>query len=579
MARRRKADEPEAAALPGEMFTPDGVDAGEQDEQDERESYESQGYEPDPDPVEPPSRRFIGHAPSFTQGPSHSDAVREALPVWQDARRYGATCKMRVQRRSVDGDVFDLGFVAYDASEEAILSRFGQPGTYLLMPVNEHGRQMLVEPIVKRFGPDHVWFKQQENGAGGGRNAPAAAQGLDPGVLALLKQQNEILREELLTARREMVEMRNEYRDKELRLEQRLSDSLRELNATKTQILQENTQSLNANFDFILQRNAQLHQMTAEQQSKMVEREIARISDVERSKELFVKGMLEAQAQQQALVLKAMQAEQDRARLEAERERERIRELAADRERMWQEQRRLEREASEREEQRRQEHTQLVLAQATGQTLVEQLENTRQLAGALGMSEKEDDSLMGIVKEGIRAFGPIMASRFMPVDDDDDDGDEGVLPAQVYQQQLQAQLPQAPAAQIPMGAAPPPPVRLSGGDPAQQAPGQGQAQGQSPAPAQVVNPVHPSGLAPKALKKARAAILETVQKLAQAPRDEWITLIAMMITSVPETGNYLAATTIQNAVAETGAPTDLVEAICTACAESDLVKASGLQVR
>ena len=542
----------------------------------------------------------MGEEEAYT--PSGYDGERAyqqevAIPIWEDAAAYGGeTYRLRIQRQNMDGTRSDLGHIAGDSSEAALINQWPEAGTYLIMPVDEHNRTLRDQPYRRTIATDHLLLKKKRAEMGHNGTSNAAA-GIDPYV-GLMTQQMELMQQRMERMEREyeakQARMEHErtlererIAEREKEIEQRALALTVEQNATSAELHQQilaaqqesyanNQQQLVTSMNATMMTMQQMNDARAESDSRQREREREQARQDEERKQREHERTIEREA---------MRLERERAQIETSQERER---------QMWRE------EAARRDEMRREDAKRreeffadrlavvneqknplnavqdlmktfgydvkdlLSLAQGAGQksiletiagTVADVVKTTVQNGGIPGVGGAQDDIDDDLVAVQVAPGQIEMVPRAAL-----EQAAESQMDAQMIEQAqaMQAAAPQVQAqAQAPdgyidgssvfgkPGAGPilPPPQPVVIDTPVQE----------------VVRPKVPL----KVAKPARKAIRMLVGNLSGSAQDEWVGKIVRMVTETPETLEYLKVMTVRGALTEAGASSEMAELIIT----------------
>jgi len=533
-----------------------------------------------------------------------------AIPIWEDAASYGGeTYRLRIQRMNMDGTRSDLGHIAGDSSEAALVNQWAEAGTYLIMPVDEHGRSLRDQPYRRTIAHDHLLLKRKRAEMGASGNG-AQTQGIDPYILMMQQtiadlraqhaEEKREAAEERAEERRAVAEVRAEEKQRAQAVEQRALALTIEQNATSAEMTQSLLQTQQDNF---AQSMALQEQRTQQFMLSMQSISAANIEAGRRQREQ------EREAHQQAI-----ERDRDRARRDEEdrqRNHERVMEREAGRreseiagiranqeyqQRMWEEQSKRAEENARRDRDRDQQYMDrqleaakeqknplevvgnlikpfgytvadlLPLITGSGQkTMIETLANT---AAEVVKAAVAGGGLQGLVAQAQGQLGP-----------EEGEEEEQYIPVQVASGQI-AMVPRSALTEIPPEAAEqamqpqqpqqpqqahPPSNYIDGstvfgkpGTPPFVAPTEPVIIETSAVPA-VVKPTVPIKIA----KPARKAIRMLIGELSGCAQDEWITKIVAMVTDTPESLEYLKIVTVRGALSEAGASDEMAAAIIT----------------
>ena len=545
--------------------------------------------------------------------PSSYDGERSytpevAIPIWEDAASYGGeTYRLRIQRMNMDGTRSDLGHIAGDSSEAVLVNQWAEAGTYLIMPVDEHGRSLRDQPYRRTIAHDHLLLKRKraEMGTGG---AASGVTGIDPYIVMMQqamarmeermdrKEQEADAKVERMEREREAWAERKAEREGEL--EQRALALTIEQNATSAEMTQSLLQQQQDNF---AQGMTLQEQRTQQFMLSMQAMNTASVDSSRRQREQ------DKEAYQQSVEREREQRrrdEEDRQRnhervmeREAGRREREIAEIRANQEyqqRMWEEHAKRAEENARRDRDRDQQYMDrqleaakeqknplevvgnlikpfgytvadlLPLITGSGQkTMIETLANT---AAEVVKAAVAGGGLQGLVAQAQGQLGP-----------EEEEEEEQYIPVQVASGQI-AMVPRSALTEIPPEAAEqamhpqqaqqpqqaPPPSNYIDGSSVFGKPGTPPFIAPEPMiieteaiPASAVKPNVPIKIA----KPARKAIRMLVGEFSGCAQDEWVPKIIAMVTETPESLEYLKIVTIRGALAEAGASAEMTDTI------------------
>jgi len=527
-----------------------------------------------------------GYVPSGYDG-ERSYQADVAIPIWEDAAAYGGeTYRLRIQRLNMDGTRSDLGHIAGDSSEAALINQWPEAGTYLIMPVDEHNRTLRDQPYRRTIASDHILLKKKraEMGHTGNSSAPS---GIDP-YIRLMQQQMEMMQQRMERVEREYQSKEERLTEREREIEQRALALTVEQNATSAELHQQilaaqqesyanNQQQLVTSMNATMMQMQQMNDARAENDARQREREREQARQDEERKQ---------REHERAMEREAMRLERERAQIETAQERER---------QMWRE------EAARRDEMRREDAKRreeffadrlavvneqknplnavqdlmktfgydvkdlLTLAQGAGQksiletiagTVADVVKTTVQnggIPGALGAQDDLDDDLVAVQV----APGQIEMVPRAALEQAESQMDPQMIEAQAQAAAQAAAQPQAVQMQSPPG--------YIDGSAVFGKPGAGPIL--PPQPVVIDAPVQTVPQTPKVplkiAKPARKAIRMLVGDLSGSAQDEWVGKIVRMCTETPEALDYLKAVTVRGALVEAGASGEMTETIIT----------------
>lgn len=529
----------------------------------------------------------MGEEEAYT--PSGYDGERAyqqevAIPIWEDAAAYGGeTYRLRIQRQNMDGTRSDLGHIAGDSSEAALINQWPEAGTYLIMPVDEHNRTLRDQPYRRTIATDHLLLKKKRAEMGHNGTSNAAA-GIDPYV-SLMTQQMEMMQQRMERMEREHEAKQERVAEREREIEQRALALTVEQNATSAELHQQilaaqqesysnNQQQLVTSMNATMMQMQQMNDARAENDARQREREREQARQDEERK---------SREHERAMEREAMRLERERAQIETSQERER---------QMWRE------EATRRDEMRREDAKRreeffadrlaVVNEQKNPLNAVQDLMKTfgydvkdllslAQGAGQKSILETIAGTVADVVKTTVQNGGiPGMAGP----DEIDDDlvavqvapGQIEMVPRAALEQAAESQMdPQMMEQAQAMQAAPVAPTQAQAPD--------GYIDGSSvfgkPGAGPILPPQQPVVIdAPvqevvrpkvplKVAKPARKAIRMLVGNLSGSAQEEWVGKIVRMCTETPESLEYLKAVTVRGALTEAGASNEMTELIIT----------------
>ena len=571
------------------------------------------------------------------QGMRFHAAPEVRIPIWEDSHRYNnGAYRVSVSRVTPEGITSSLGFMPADSSEDNVIARGqGAPGTYLVMPVDEHGEALRQQPYRRTVDAQHPavmrYVASTASGVGNSQMAMMAAPsgGMSPEMLGFF--QNVLLGKD---AERDEIRADMRARDSEINRVREASSKMQLAVATDhTRNALSVQQSM---LDADRARQDHVRDRELEQQKERAAADTAsREAEAERA-QTFYGAML---AQQRV----AAEADQARRDDEAKRREEdlRRREMQmlddAKRRDSWaREQERSRMERAERERSRDQEHMKLMVSLLEKQhaasdpfaALTQMIERTGPLKEMLpqlfGSAPTAPQGVMGlittVVTEGMRTFTEMQ--RIQAGSGELEPEDAGLLEQMPMSPELQAQL--SAAGQMPMLTDQGVPMTEDQIFAVQQQQAQAQhaqaahaeqqrrmaafasptasVQALTPAaptdpgvgaPAQVVDaqvvvapPTFDPGAVVVALpdavkrvppvvrKKAREAIREMVATLKKLPKVQWQGAITASIMQTPQVIAYITAATIRAAMMEGGADAEFAAQVVASIDASGLVPAT-----
>ena len=497
-----------------------------------------------------------------------------AIPIWEDAAAYGGeTYRLRIQRLNMDGTRSDLGHIAGDASEAALISQWPEAGTYLIMPIDEHNRNLRDQPYRRTIAADHLLLKKKRlemgtNGAVPGSN--------DSQIVAFLMQQREQDRRELQAIRAELAEEKKSLAEEKRQIEQQRMAMTIEANATNTEMHQQVMSTMQDNHASVAQTliAASQAQAQADRQAFEMRLEAAR-TQRERDREVSRQDEERRQREHE----RVMEREAGRR----EREIAAIRANQEYQQRMWEEQAKRSEEAARRDREREQEFMQRQLEAVQAQKAPFEVINSvlkplgHSVAdllpliaggGQKSIIETIANTAAEIVKSTVQSGGlpGLVAQAQAQVGEIEEDAEE-YISVQVASGQIAmvpksalAEVTEAEAAQqmIPTHAEQPTYVD---GSSVFGKPGAGPILPPGP-PVVVEATATPIPSVPiEIAKPARKAIRMLVGELAGCAQDEWIGKIVLMVSETPESLEYLKIVTVRGALSEAGASSAMTTAI------------------
>jgi hypothetical protein len=193
----------EARSKPRTLGDLDALLAGDDDDGDEDgdwDEFDEDEEDEDDIPVGPAaSLRRLGGGRFGSRFGRHPQIAQQVPMLQGDIVRSGKAKQLIVQERTREGEIHEWGRLPADASIEAMINLTGKAGHFLVMPIDETGRELLNEPKIKSVAPGHRYLRDmlaEMNPAGGG-GARVSVGGLASSeYLSLFKE----LREEGMTA-------------------------------------------------------------------------------------------------------------------------------------------------------------------------------------------------------------------------------------------------------------------------------------------------------------------------------------------------------------------------------------------
>jgi len=530
----------------------------------------------------------MGEEEAYT--PSAYDGERAyqqdvAIPIWEDAAAYGGeTYRLRIQRQNMDGTRSDLGHIAGDSSEAALINQWPEAGTYLIMPVDEHNRTLRDQPYRRTIAPDHLLLKKKRAEMGHNGTSSGASAGIDPYV-TLMNQQMELMRERMERVEREHEAKQERIAAREREIEQRALALTVEQNASSSELHQQMLQQQQENFNrmqsigeqraqsFMLQMQAMNDARAEDERRRREDSERAFQQRMERERENRRRDEEERQRQHERMM--------EREGQRREREIEGIRANQEYQQRMWEEQAKRAEEAARRDREREQDFMQRQLEAVKEQkepfevvskmlkplgytiadlvplitgggqkSIIETIANT---AAEIVKSTVQSGGLQGLVEQAQGGLEP--GAEGEP--------SEEYIPVQVANGQI-AMVPRSALAELPPEEVPqiaqqqqqqPPQSNYIDGSAVFGKPGAGPILPPEPVVMDVQPTLPPKPSVPlKIAKPARKAIRMLVGDLSGCEQDQWIGKIVSMVSETPESLEYLKIVTVRGALTEAGAP-------------------------
>lgn len=498
-----------------------------------------------------------------------------AIPIWEDAAAYGGeTYRLRIQRLNMDGTRSDLGHIAGDASEAALISQWPEAGTYLIMPIDEHNRNLRDQPYRRTIAADHLLLKKKRAEMGHNGTSNAAA-GIDPYVV-LMTQQMEMMQQRMERMEREHEAKQERVAEREREIEQRALALTVEQNATSAELHQQilaaqqesysnNQQQLVTSMNATMMQMQQMNDARAENDARQREREREQARQDEERKSREHERVMEREAGRREREIAAIRANQEYQQ------------------RMWEEQAKRSEDAARRDREREQEFMQRQLEAVQAQKAPFEVINSvlkplgHSVAdllpliaggGQKSIIETIANTAAEIVKSTVQSGGlpGLVAQAQAQVGEIEEDAEE-YIPVQVASGQIAmvpksalAEVTEAEAAQqmIPPHAEQPTYVD---GSSVFGKPGAGPILPPGP-PVVVEATATPTPSVPiEIAKPARKAIRMLVGELAGCAQDEWIGKIVTMVSETPESLEYLKIMTVRGALSEAGASSAMTTAI------------------
>lgn len=540
------------------------------------------------------------------------------IPIWEDSHRFSnGAYRLRVDRVTPEGVTASLGFLPSTATEDQVIARGqGKPGTYLIMPVDEHGEPMRRQPYRKPIDEDHpaVLRYHRSASAGASHSGVAMVQGLaggsgvDPEMLNFFQtvlSAKDAEKDEMMAYMKskdsEIARVREETAKMQLAV---ATDHTRSALEVQQQILEADR----ARQDFAQQQ--QLEMLRRQQEAERATRE----AEAERNQNFYA-AML--QQQEKAALAERERREDDARRREEELRRREglLREEEKRREAWMREQEASRQERLERERQRDREHMELVIKMLEKQNevadpfknvagLLEKGAQLKELVPSLFGSDSGPQGIMGVLTtlatEGMKTFAELQKAQLQS----DDIGELHTMPMSP-EMAAQLQMQGGPVAQIPEAPMPPemmdPSVaaqiaaeeemrrRMAEAFAAGDAPPAAPPTGRHPAtvaatastversfdpPTGVVLPEDVKKLEPVVRKKAREGIRELVTAIKSVPENQWQATITTGIMKTPQIIPYITAATIRAALLEGGADAALAQKIIEAVDKTGIVPTS-----
>jgi len=542
----------------------------------------------------------MGEEEAYT--PSAYDGERSyqpdvAIPIWEDAAAYGGeTYRLRIQRLNMDGTRSDLGHIAGDSSEAALINQWPEAGTYLIMPVDEHNRSLRDQPYRRTIASDHLLLKKKR--AESGLN-DSSTNGMDVSpLIAIMQQQIHAMQEERRAEKRQLEQERQQIAEDKRAVEQRMIALTVEQNASSAELHQQMLQQQQDNFNrmqaqaeqrnqsFMLSFQAMNDARAEDERRRREAEEIRFQQQLERERETRRRDEEERQRQHERLM--------EREAMRREREIEAMRSGQEYQQRMWEEHAKRREESDRRDREREQEFMQRQLEAVKEQK--EPLEVVSKLIKPFGYTiadliplitgggqksiiETIANTAAEVVKSTVQSGGLqglVAQAQAAEVEG----ADEEYIPVQVANGQI-AMVPKSALAEIPENEA----------NEAIQIPEQTQQPQQAYSnmeqsnyidgsavfgkpgagpilpPQPVVMDVQATRAPPKPsvplkiAKPARKAIRMLVGDLSGCEQDEWVAKIVSMIGDTPESLEYLKLVTIRGALVEAGASDDMTNTI------------------
>ena len=532
------------------------------------------------------------------------------IPVWESHSEYGdVNPVLRLSRRMPSGMVEELGTISPDANDWSIIDiGRGKPGTYMLLPLDEHGNKLQEKPYLKNISSDHPgildYAKRAMQGVAfaGGANGAAiiqAQQGMAPEMLGFI--------ENVVSSKDSQID---DLMQRINAMDTRLSDERKAAADMQLSVAHDHTDQALKTQETLMENDRKRQEAAYKQQAEMMERQReldqARQALEAKQQSSFYEAMMAQQSTmlaQQRLIGEEREKErrsEEKAR-EARRKEEQLRDTRAHdeyRERM--------RESHEKEMERERSHQNSMMKLLTERmeakdpfAMLDQLSlKAAPLLKAAGID------LTDVLKKvtggdtagptGLIATAADLAKTFMTVQADMARAQMGMVDEQedpqalLQQAQIQQQIPEGAMLVVgPDGQ----PVLVA--DPAYEAQQRasaafGVAGAQAPASDPVV-PEHPvaashpgpfavdpgtahmpppppnatvalppavAAIDPKVAKRARVALRSLVPQLRALPHDQWLMRIMSTIMIEPTVGEYCMVATVYGAIREAGATED-----------------------
>lgn len=535
----------------------------------------------------------MGEEEAYT--PSAYDGERAyqqdvAIPIWEDAAAYGGeTYRLRIQRQNMDGTRSDLGHIAGDSSEAALINQWPEAGTYLIMPVDEHNRTLRDQPYRRTIASDHLLLKKKRAEMGHTGTPNGASAGIDP-YITLMNQQMELMRERMERVEREHEAKLERIAAREREIEQRALALTVEQNASSSELHQQMLQQQQENFNrmqsigeqraqsFMLQMQAMNDARAEDERRRREDSERAFQQRMERERENRRRDEEERQRQHERMM--------EREGQRREREIEGIRANQEYQQRMWEEQAKRAEEAARRDREREQDFMQRQLEAVKEQkepfevvskmlkplgytiadlvplitgggqkSIIETIANT---AAEIVKSTVQSGGLQGLVEQAQGGLEP--GAEGEP--------SEEYIPVQVANGQI-AMVPRSALSELPPEEVPqiaqqqqPPQSNYIDGSAVFGKPGAGPILPPEPVVVDVQPALPPKPSVPlKIAKPARKAIRMLVGDLSGCEQDQWVGKIVSMVSDTPESLEYLKLVTVRGALVEAGASDDMTTLI------------------
>lgn len=518
-----------------------------------------------------------------------------SIPIWEDASAYGSdTYRLRIQRLNLDGTRSDLGHIAGDASEAALINEWPEAGTYLVMPVDEHNRSLRDQPYRRTIAHDHILLKKKRAEMGQNGTTSSVAAGIDP-YIALMREQMAMMQSKMEQMEANYQAKMERVVEREREIEQRALALTVEQNASSAELHQQILQQQQDNFtqvqslaeqrnqQFMLQLQA-MNDARAEADRRQREQdEIRYAQQLERERETRRRDEEERQRSHERML------EKEAAR--REREIEAMRQQQAYQQQMWEEMAKRREAADQREREREQAfmERQLEASEARKnpiQTVGDLLKPFGYTVADLlplitgGAKKSVIETIASTAAEVVKASvqsGGLQGLVAQAQGQMEGEEDEQYIPVQVASGQI-AMVPRSALAEIGDDEVPPDlapqiapqapqapqtPTDYIDGSAVFGKPGAGPILPPQPTvietPVVVAKPNVPLQVA----KPARKAIRMLVGDLSGCDQSEWVPKIVQMIADTPESLEYLKIMTVRSALLEAGANQEMTDLIVT----------------
>jgi hypothetical protein len=537
------------------------------------------------DPYLPPE----GWSPPSQGYESYDSPPDVNVPLWEDAHSYsGGTYRLKVQRQNPDGTRDDIGWLPADASDASLIAKWPSPGTFLVMPVDEHGAQLRTQPYRLNIAADHSLLRKLGGAAPGAQptsSTPDALVQFLTRQLAAMERREELrdirFQEEKAAARleREQLEQRKiafavEAGSQQTEIQGRLIDQNSARADAQMRAQEERAERMMAEKERAHQMNMEVMRQNSEQQRAA---EASRQQDEMRRRDQQRDDEMARRDRDRADEILRRDREREESRAFA-LEREQSREKAFERDRLFvqanmESKREFFQQQMEQQREWQDAKMKLVESQDPIATVKKLVGEVVPLAAALGIDADKLAGLFGggsksaletiagtvsdIAKSQFGGGAPMGAEQAQMLEEhpqgDEDlvqvqlgDGQTAMVTRAQLQEYQQAQAEAASAEQARAAQ-----VFAKEGEEAPEPPS---------APTDESLPEQPA-VDLKVAKPSRKALRMLVGELSGSPESEWLEKVARCLRDTPEAIEYLKIVSIRGALAEAGAPAEMCEKI------------------